>query len=65
VPSAEAEEVLALYEARIEAIRVAVDRYHGGQRRKALADLQRIQDETPELVARFATLGAPACAPPW
>jgi hypothetical protein len=65
VPSAEAEEVLALYEARIDAIRAAVDRYHTGERRKALADLQDIENRTPELVARLTALGAPACAPPW
>ena len=65
VPSLEVEAVLALYEARIEAIRAAVDRYHAGQRRKALADLRRIEGETAELVARFQTLGAPQCAPPW
>jgi hypothetical protein len=65
VPSAEAEEVLALYEARIQAIRAAVDRYHAGQRGKALADLRDIESRTPELVARLTALGAPACAPPW
>jgi hypothetical protein len=65
VPSAEAEEVLALYEARIEAIRAAVDRYHTGGRRKALADLHEIESRTPELVARLTALGAPTCAPPW
>jgi hypothetical protein len=65
VPSLEVEAVLALYEARIEAIRAAVDRYHAGQKRKALADLRRIEGETAELVARFQTLGAPQCAPPW
>jgi hypothetical protein len=65
VPSAEAEEVLALYEARVEAIRAAVDRYHTGGRRKALTDLQDIESRTPELVARLTALGAPACAPPW
>jgi hypothetical protein len=65
VPSSEAEEVLALYEARIEAIGAAVDRYHAGQEEKALADLQRIQDDTPKLTARLTTLGAAPCAPPW
>jgi hypothetical protein len=65
VPSADAEEVLALYEARIEAIRAAVDHYHTGGRRKALADLQDIESRTPELVARLTALGARACAPPW
>jgi hypothetical protein len=64
-PSLEVEAVLALYEARIAAIRAAVDRYHAGQRRKALADLSRIEGETAELVKRFETLGAPQCAPPW
>jgi hypothetical protein len=65
VRSAEAEEVLVLYEARIEAIRAAVDRYHTGQREKALAKLQQIQDSTPELTARLTALGAASCAPPW
>ena len=65
VPSPEAEEVLALYEARIEAIRAAVDRYHAGQEEKALADLQGIQEDTPKLTARLTTLGAAPCAPPW
>ena len=65
VPSAEAEKVLALYEARIEAIRAAVDQYHAGREEKALAELQRIQDDTPKLTARLTTLGAAQCAPPW
>jgi hypothetical protein len=65
VPSAEVDEVLSLYEARIEAIRAAVDRYHAGQKRKALADLSRIEGETAVLVSRFESLGAPQCAPPW
>jgi hypothetical protein len=65
VSSLEVEEVLARYEARIEAIRAAVDRYHSGQERKALADLEGIESETPELVARLTSLGAPQCAPPW
>jgi hypothetical protein len=65
VPSAEAEEVLALYDARIQAIRAAVDRYHAGQRRKALADLRDVESRTPELVAGLRALGASHCAPPW
>lgn len=65
VPSAEAEEVLTLYEARVEAITAAVDRYHSGRRRKALVDLRGIESRTPELVALLTSLGAPQCAPPW
>jgi hypothetical protein len=65
VPAGGAEEVLALYEARIEAITAAVDQYHAGRREAALAELQRIQDSTPELTARLTALGAAQCAPPW
>jgi hypothetical protein len=65
VPSAEAEEVLALYDARIQAIRAAVNRYHAGQRRKALADLRDVESRASELVARLTALGASHCAPPW
>jgi hypothetical protein len=64
-PSAEAEELLALYEERIQAIDAAVAEYHAGGQDDALATLRRIEDATPELVRRFEAVGAPACAPPW
>jgi hypothetical protein len=63
-PPAEVEAILALYEERITAIQAAVDQYHAGGEEEALAALRSIELETPQLVARFETLGAP-CAPPW
>jgi hypothetical protein len=63
--SAEAEEIRALYDERIRAIEAAVAEYHAGGEEDALATLQRIEDATPELVARFEAVGAGACAPPW
>jgi hypothetical protein len=64
-PPAEVEEILVLYEERIAAIQAAVDQYHAGGEEEGLAALRSIELETPQLVARFETLGAPACAPPW
>lgn len=64
-PPPEVEEVLALYEERIAAIDAAVADYHAGGQEQALAALRRIELATPRLVARFETLGAGACAPPW
>jgi hypothetical protein len=63
--SAEVEELLALYEARAAEIDAAVAEYHAGGTEDALARLQGVEDETPELVARFEAVGAGACAPHW
>jgi hypothetical protein len=63
--SAEVEELLALYEARAAKIDAAVAEYHAGGTEDALATLRRVEDEAPDLVARFETVGAGACAPHW
>ena len=64
-PPPEVQEILALYEERIAAIDAAVDEYHAGGQEHALEALRRIELDTPQLVARFETVGAGACAPPW
>lgn len=64
-PSAEAEEILALYDARVQAIDAAVAEYHAGGEDDALATFRRLEDQAQELVARFEAVGAGACAPPW
>jgi hypothetical protein len=64
-PTAEVEELLALYDERIQAIDAAVAEYHAGGQEDALATLRRIEDATPELVRRLEAVGAGACAPPW
>jgi hypothetical protein len=64
-PSAEAEELMALYEERIQAVDAAVDEYHAGDEEDALATFRSIEEGTHELVQRFEAVGAPACAPAW
>jgi hypothetical protein len=64
-PPPEAAEIIARYEARIVSIEAAVAQYHAGGEEQALATFQRLEGETPALLARFEALGAGACAPPW
>jgi hypothetical protein len=63
--STETDELLALYDARLAKIDAAVAEYQAGGQADALAALRRVEDETPDLVARFEAVGAPACAPAW
>jgi hypothetical protein len=64
-PPPEAAEILALYESRIATIEATVAHYHAGAEEEALATFRRLEEEAPELLARFEALGAGACAPPW
>jgi hypothetical protein len=64
-PPPEVGQILALYEERVAAIEAAVEEYHSGAEEEALAELRRIELETPQLVARLESLGVSTCAPPW